>query len=446
MQSIVLPASVEPGGPVAGLAPAGLPETVGFASFAQAVATAVAAASGKLPGVSPAIPTGPPGLTAMSSGPPGLTSAAPLVEGNGLLDRIAGADAGPETEEADAAVLPPVVSPTPLPAAQVSATVEAGVRGSRAAAIARGAANRSSSSTTVAGSPAPVSPDVPGATADVLQARALPAVAAASATEHAAIGARESTPNAAPVALKRAASRSAVGALTSAVDGASSTQERGAPRSVEMAPAQVEPNPAPNPAPAEVSRPAAAGVALPAESATAIDAPTAGLTAGPIAPGISAPAVSDVAPVDTEDGPQLVARLAETVESAVLRGKRELRLALNPPDLGHLEVRIANSKTGLRVTFEASSVEALELLQRQLPALQAALEARDLRVDRLDVHRAPETNAELPDGSEPRGQDGETGNSLSGADRDAGLGSGSDAANSVDTPSVADASIVDIRV
>ncbi len=77
--------------------------------------------------------------------------------------------------------------------------------------------------------------------------------------------------------------------------------------------------------------------------------------------------------------------LADSVASAVRVGQDELRLVLNPPDLGQLDVRIVETSDGLRVSLHASTREASELIQQQLPALQAALETRDLRVERLEV-------------------------------------------------------------
>ena len=58
---------------------------------------------------------------------------------------------------------------------------------------------------------------------------------------------------------------------------------------------------------------------------------------------------------------------------------------------------------GLRVAIEAADGEVEELLLLQLPALRAALEARELRVDRLDVQRADLDEPGLPEREQPRG-------------------------------------------
>ena len=108
------------------------------------------------------------------------------------------------------------------------------------------------------------------------------------------------------------------------------------------------------------------------------------------------PAVSDqLAVVETATSPQQVAgQLADSVQRAVLVDGRELRMRLSPPELGQLEVRVVETSDGVRVSLVASTREAAELIQQQLPFLRSALEARDLKVDRLDVF-----SPELADGS-----------------------------------------------
>ena len=112
------------------------------------------------------------------------------------------------------------------------------------------------------------------------------------------------------------------------------------------------------------------------------------------------------------------ADLANTVRRASLLGDQEVRLLLNPPELGHLDIRIVESPGGLRVVLEATTAEARELIEQQLPMLRSALEARDLRVERLAVEQALDASAaeresdrglrqdgQGSDGSEQSGQD-----------------------------------------
>jgi flagellar hook-length control protein FliK len=97
-----------------------------------------------------------------------------------------------------------------------------------------------------------------------------------------------------------------------------------------------------------------------------------------------------VAPPNNE---VFTADLAGTVRRASLLGDQEVRLLLNPPELGHLDVRVVESPQGLRVVLEATSAEARELIEQQLPALRTALEARDLKVERLQVEQALDASA-----------------------------------------------------
>ena len=110
--------------------------------------------------------------------------------------------------------------------------------------------------------------------------------------------------------------------------------------------------------------------------------------------------------------------LAGTVRRAALVGDNEVRLLLNPPELGHVDVRITDTPNGLRVAMEAVSAEARELIEQHLPALRAALETRDLRIDRIQVERSAESSAEdaLGRGSrdELGNQSGNPGNSNQG--------------------------------
>lgn len=58
---------------------------------------------------------------------------------------------------------------------------------------------------------------------------------------------------------------------------------------------------------------------------------------------------------------------------------------LTPEHLGRLRVDLSRSDDGVSARFEAQTPEARGLLERSMPELKAALEARGLHVDRLDV-------------------------------------------------------------
>lgn len=94
----------------------------------------------------------------------------------------------------------------------------------------------------------------------------------------------------------------------------------------------------------------------------------------------------------------LPGEIADTVRMAAFRGDAEVRLVLNPPDLGHLDIRITSGDGGLRVTLEASQSGTRDLIDRSLVQLQQALESRDLRLDRIEVRAADGGRAAM-DGS-----------------------------------------------
>ena len=112
--------------------------------------------------------------------------------------------------------------------------------------------------------------------------------------------------------------------------------------------------------------------------------------------------------VEAGDGEQLVRGLADTVHRATREGDSGLRLVLNPPELGHLDIRIEQSDRGVRIVVAADSAQAGDLIRQHLPALRLALEARDLRVDRIDV-QSSNASSNLDDSGDQtqRRQDGD---------------------------------------
>lgn len=120
----------------------------------------------------------------------------------------------------------------------------------------------------------------------------------------------------------------------------------------------------------------------------------------------AAAAVSEV--IVATDGQSLASAVANSVQLATLRGDREMTLALNPPDLGHLTVEITGDASGgMSIAIHASSSEAHDLLQQHLPTLLSSLEQRDVRVERLQVdQQGPSAGLEWTDrgGRESRGR------------------------------------------
>ncbi|MDO9445241.1 MAG: flagellar hook-length control protein FliK [Dehalococcoidia bacterium] len=83
--------------------------------------------------------------------------------------------------------------------------------------------------------------------------------------------------------------------------------------------------------------------------------------------------------------------LADSVRGAVINGDTEVRLRLDPPEMGSLEVHITRQDGAIRIRVEATLASARDVIEQALPALQQALEARDMRVDRLEVRTMSES-------------------------------------------------------
>lgn len=106
-------------------------------------------------------------------------------------------------------------------------------------------------------------------------------------------------------------------------------------------------------------------------------------------------------PVDTVMRPEPAVRtvsaanpvpdLADSVRGAVINGDTEVRLRLDPPEMGSLEVHITRQDGAIRIRVEATLASARDVIEQALPALQQALEARDMRVDRLEVRTMSES-------------------------------------------------------
>jgi flagellar hook-length control protein FliK len=106
------------------------------------------------------------------------------------------------------------------------------------------------------------------------------------------------------------------------------------------------------------------------------------------------------------DPTAVVTQVADTVVTATLRGDHEVRLVLNPPDLGTVDVRIVEVDGDLRIRLEATLSGTRDVIEQQLPGLRAALEARDLRVERIEVRHAEQAAS--------GGQPGDTGSGARG--------------------------------
>jgi len=387
----------------------------GESPFAAALALANADAAGGPAGSTGVTAEGDAALAALAELAAALAGAAPPTEAEvpteaqtaGRLDRIAGAgtEESGTNEAADPAVVAqPVAVPLVAEASRVALGVVAGAAGSAQAAPPTAAAP-SIAPASVAGAPVPAEVVAGAAAAAVPAAESLTAAAVVAAPEAAGEAVAPAPLDVARVPATAGAAQAAAPAPTglAATPTAASDASEVARQLAALADAEPIATP-PGAAPAVEVAPAESGATL-----TGAPPPLAqpGGVQSPVAPAGAAAATTEPSPTAVE----LSGRLGELVQSAALRGDRELRLRLQPPELGQLDVRIEQSPEGLRVSITASSREGHELLARQLPLLQTALEARDLRVERLATELLTENDAAgRPDaGSEQASGRGEAG-------------------------------------
>jgi flagellar hook-length control protein FliK len=159
---------------------------------------------------------------------------------------------------------------------------------------------------------------------------------------------------------------------------------------------------------------AAVAYARPAESQQAgAHAGQQAQAQSPVAPATSAvPPAAPAAPTSAAT-PVPLARAAEAVEHVLTlassRGVTHARIALNPADLGAVDVHIRSTAEGLVARVVAHSAEAVQTLQHAAGDLRRSLEEQGLNLMSLDI-----------------GQPGESGTGRAGSDRGALAGGGHD--------------------
>jgi flagellar hook-length control protein FliK len=119
-------------------------------------------------------------------------------------------------------------------------------------------------------------------------------------------------------------------------------------------------------------------------------------TAAPVEAPVAQPANVEQAPAQAAraDAPEhrpgvRLAQAVETVQGilrvAQSRGISHARLALNPAELGGVDVHLRSTAQGLVATVSADSVEAAQLLHQAGAELRRTLEGQGLNVARLDI-------------------------------------------------------------
>ncbi|MCA9287658.1 MAG: flagellar hook-length control protein FliK, partial [Phycisphaerales bacterium] len=108
-------------------------------------------------------------------------------------------------------------------------------------------------------------------------------------------------------------------------------------------------------------------------------------------------------PKPTPTDRQGVINQANRALGLALRAKDgSVRFNLAPDHLGSLRVEIVRGQHGVSARFEAASQQAREILESSIEHLRASLEARGLRVDRLEVRVAEAAGPERGGAPTPR--------------------------------------------
>lgn len=115
--------------------------------------------------------------------------------------------------------------------------------------------------------------------------------------------------------------------------------------------------------------------------------PLVGLAA-PMAidPAVAAAKVATLPPLSTPPGePEWSGELATRVSIMLKNGAQEASLALNPPELGRLDIRISTEGDQARVQFAVHNPDARDVLEQNMPRLRELLEQGGMQLARGDV-------------------------------------------------------------
>ena len=124
--------------------------------------------------------------------------------------------------------------------------------------------------------------------------------------------------------------------------------------------------------------------------------PTASQPTAPLSTPIATPALpvaNDVAPTMTQTSQlsslaQLPDQVVESVRWLADQKGGEVRVRLNPPELGHLDIRVSVNDDQTYVTITANNAQARDALEQHLGRLRALFDAAGL--DLADAQVAPE--------------------------------------------------------
>jgi flagellar hook-length control protein FliK len=128
--------------------------------------------------------------------------------------------------------------------------------------------------------------------------------------------------------------------------------------------------------------------------------------AGPAGPH-AVPAVADALPPEARFAAANHENIVKGMHAEVLPNGGTMRIRLDPPQLGALQVTVHVRDGVVTASFETSNDEATRLLGHSLNQLKAVLESHGVGVDKLQVQQAPRdehANAPRDDGSRHQGQ------------------------------------------
>jgi len=106
----------------------------------------------------------------------------------------------------------------------------------------------------------------------------------------------------------------------------------------------------------------------------------------------------------THDLPPWAERIAEGVRLSALRGGTEMRVQLDPPGLGHIDLRVCLEHEGVRAVIVTEHEATKALIREGQHALQTALGRSELRLAGFSVHvgSGGAHGFTTPDGQRPR--------------------------------------------
>lgn len=106
------------------------------------------------------------------------------------------------------------------------------------------------------------------------------------------------------------------------------------------------------------------------------------------------------APVRSADAPDkdFVVELAGRIQAQIRGGREMVRIQLHPEELGRLEIHAESGRNGIIARIAAESADVKKLLESNLQNLQQTLEARGIKIDRLQIVVEDNAYAAFADG------------------------------------------------